>query len=526
MGQTRGNYPVSDTGVFSIPNSSQFIHKFDQNLTKSISSTVFGSGTRSVNNISPTAFMVDECRNVYVSGWGGAVNQGATHNQGWTYNLPITADAFQPSTDGSDFYFMVLDASWKKLVYATYFGGGNDDHVDGGTSRFSPDGTIYQAVCGGCGGNSDWPTSSGAYSRYNNSSNCNLGVLKMDFEALEVKARAVPDVDSACVPFPVKVANESYNGDVYEWITPQGNIVKGDIDSLYISQSGVYEYRLIAIDTMCNSVDTTSIMIYGFNDSTEAEFRADFDSCSNMLEVVFNNYSHDVVSYHWDFGDGHTSSQESPIHRYVDPGSYEITLIAENNFCGVSDTFSQNITLVKRVHSKDFAMDYEPCRDGGAVKMRALGTYFQEYEWDFGNGDLEYGTEVEYVYENSGKHRVILNLKDTVCDRYFTKDTVIEVFTDGYTPWLPNIFTPNGDGVNDYFGIPQESHPEFFKNVDLKVFNRWGSLLYHGTKADDFWDGTFEERVLSEGVYFYILNVEDDCANQNEVKGFVHLMNK
>jgi len=528
VGQTRGNYPVTaDPNVFKVPGSAQYIHRFNSDLTSSKASTVFGNGANVKCNISPTAFMVDDCRNVYVSGWGGAINQGANHNQGWTHGMPITPDALQPTTDGSDFYYMVLDASWKKLTYATYFGGSNDDHVDGGTSRFSPDGTIYQAVCGGCFGNSNWPTTADAYSRLNlgGPGSCNLAAMKMQFNALEVEAKVSTNNDSACIPFVVRVTNESFNGDVYEWILPGGIKINGDLDSLYIGNSGAYSYKLIARDTMCDAVDTTTFTIYGFNDSLDAGFRPEYDSCSNTLAVKFHNLSNEGLDYQWDFGDGSTSKDESPIHTYVRGGDYTVELITKNKFCGTVDTVSQKLKLIKRVNSDDFAIDYEPCRDGNTVKLTAYGTYFQEYNWSFGDGVEKSGKQVEHNFEQSGNYSLRLSLKDTVCNRSFEKDTVLEVFSEDFTPWLPNVFTPNGDGQNDYFGIPEGSHPEFFKAIDLKVFNRWGTLLYETSQINEPWDGTFENQSLAEGVYFYTLNVEDACSNQKELKGFVHLMN-
>lgn len=529
VGQTNGDYPVEpDPGVYYIPGSAQYIHQFNNDLTQSKRAMVFGDGAHLKCNISPTAFMVDDCRNVYVSGWGGAINQGANHNQGWTNNLPLTPDAYQSTTDGSDFYYMILDASWKGLAYATYFGGSNDDHVDGGTSRFSPDGTIYQAVCGGCFGNSNWPTTDSAYSRQNKGGfgSCNLAAMKMTFNAQEVEARVATDEDSVCVPHPVKVFNESFNGDVFQWILPGGTVVNGDLDSIYIKDSGKYSYQLIAKDTMCDVIDTTEFVIYGFSDSIVADFKLDYDSCSNDFTVVFSNVSKEGEKYRWDFGDGEGSDEENPVHTYLKQGEYEVTLISQNTFCGTSDTAKASIDFVQRISTDEFIVKYEPCRDGNTVKLAAYGTYFQEYNWDMGDGVQLEGRTVEHQFENTGKYSVSLTLKDTICDRYYQRDTVIEVFTGDYTPWLPNIFTPNGDGLNDYFGIPQSAHPEFFKDVDLKIYNRWGALLYHATTADKPWDGTFEDRMLAEGVYFYILNVEDACANQKEIKGFVHLMNQ
>ncbi len=529
LGQTRGDYPVTlDSNFYQNAGSAQYIHKFSSDLMKSKGSMVFGDGKHVTNNISPTAFMVDECRNIYVSGWGGQVNQGANHNQGFTHNLPVTQNAFQSTTDGSDFYFMVLDASWKELTYATFFGGVNHDHVDGGTSRFSPDGTIYQAVCGGCFGNSYWPTTPAAYSRHNlaNASSCNLAALKMDFSALEVQARAVADIDSSCIPFSVKVTNESFNGDVFQWILPDSSVVNGDLDSINIAHRGVHYYYLIAIDTMCNAVDTFAMPIYGFADSIRADFEVQYDSCSNKLEVDFLNFSKDAISYSWDFGDGKKSKKDEPKHYYTNPGIYTVKMVAENGVCGTSDSMQVRLKLIQRVSSNDFTIDYEPCRDGGDVSLRAWGTHFQEYNWNFGDGETAEGKTTSHNFSNSGTYQISLSLKDTICQRYFSKDTVLEVFSEGYSPWLPNVFTPNGDGLNDYFGLPQASHPEFYPWVDMKIFNRWGKLLYETNDVNQPWDGTYESQTLAEGVYFYTLEIEDACSNQKEFKGFVHLMNK
>ena len=151
FGQTKGNYPVTN-GVYSNPGSSQFIHRLKPTLSTTVFSTVIGSGNNTTNLV-PTAFNVDDCLNILLSGWGGLVNSGQGHQGGNTFNLPVTGDAFQSSTDGSDFYFMVLSHNAAGLKYASYFGGNSHEHVDGGTSRFSHEGNIYQAVCAGCGTN-------------------------------------------------------------------------------------------------------------------------------------------------------------------------------------------------------------------------------------------------------------------------------------------------------------------------------------------------------------------------------------
>ncbi|HXU26321.1 MAG TPA: SBBP repeat-containing protein, partial [Bacteroidia bacterium] len=119
-GQTSGNYPIT-AGVYSNPNSGQFIHAFNPTLSSTIFSTEFGTG-QGAPDIVPSAFLVDKCSNIYISGWGGDLG-GSNNSISTTNGLPVTPNAYQPITDGQDFYFMVLQPNASTLWYATYFGG-------------------------------------------------------------------------------------------------------------------------------------------------------------------------------------------------------------------------------------------------------------------------------------------------------------------------------------------------------------------------------------------------------------------
>jgi hypothetical protein len=261
-GQTRGAFPVSP-GVYSNPGSAQFMGKMDFALSGFDYSTVFGSGVNRVN-IRPTAFLVDKCSNVYISGWGGQTNSSFNSAVLNTFGLPVTPDATQSSTDGSDFYFIVFAREATHLLYATYFGGGTSrEHVDGGTSRFDRNGIIYQAVCAGCGGHDDFPTTGGVWSNVNNSSNCNLGVIKyrFDFDEIEAAATAFPD-SIGCVNFPVQFSNLSQNAVEYFWDFGDGaTSTDFEPNHLYVD-TGVYQVMLIAIDsTKCIPRDTAYLTI-------------------------------------------------------------------------------------------------------------------------------------------------------------------------------------------------------------------------------------------------------------------------
>src|SRR5205085_65875 len=168
-------------------------------------------------NLSPTAFLVDTCQNVYVAGWGRCISLG-TFTDGNVNNMPVTSDAFQSTTDGCDFYFIVLSKDGISLSYATYFGGAqSEEHVDGGTSRFDKNGVIYEAVCAGCGGHDDFPTTPGVVSNTNQSFNCNNGVIKLAFNLAKTVSSITTTPSSGCAPFTLTFINNSVNSLSYIW---------------------------------------------------------------------------------------------------------------------------------------------------------------------------------------------------------------------------------------------------------------------------------------------------------------------
>ncbi|MHB1920957.1 MAG: DUF7948 domain-containing protein, partial [Chitinophagaceae bacterium] len=219
-GTTEGVWTVTPNAYYPgiVPTGKQFISKLDPDLTKFIYSTVFGSppDIPGVNvgapNISPVAFLVDKCQNVYVTGWGGPIYLGSPHlyYTAGTDGLPVTSDAIKPYTDGRDFYFFVLKRDATSILFASFFGqdGGEVDHVDGGTSRFDPNGVIYEAICANCGGDVPFPTTVGVWSPNNGSigstggSSCNEVALKIAFNLSGVRSglKSANGDTSGCLP--------------------------------------------------------------------------------------------------------------------------------------------------------------------------------------------------------------------------------------------------------------------------------------------------------------------------------------
>ena len=260
VGQSNGAYPVTP-GKYTNAGSSQFIHKFSQDLTTSEWSTVIGSGAGN-EYISPSAFLVSDCEQIYFCGWGGPTNNNGQAFGSSTVGLPVTPDAFQSTTTNGDFYLMVLAPEATALVYGTFFGGSlSNEHVDGGTSRFYKNGNVYQAVCAGCGGHDDFPTTPDAWSTANNSFNCNLGVFKFNLSQ-PVAEIAIDGPSFVCLPDGAEFINSSIGGSDYAW--DFGDLTTSDEfepDHTW-TDPGTYTVTMILSDSSgCLPNDTATITV-------------------------------------------------------------------------------------------------------------------------------------------------------------------------------------------------------------------------------------------------------------------------
>jgi gliding motility-associated-like protein len=226
VGQSKGKIPVSPN-VYSNPNSHQFLACLTPDLKTTLWSTVFGSGRNQID-LTINAFLVDDCKRIYVSSWGGSTAIKLDQTPSSTNGIPVTPDAFQTSTDGSDFYLMLLNKNASHMLYATYVGGDNSsnsgDHVDGGTSRFDKSGIVYQSMCASCPNGtvsfSDLKTTpSDVYAPVNISPRCSNAALKFDFRIDQAAFIWKADTCSSTFTF----ENKTINASNFFWTFPDGD---------------------------------------------------------------------------------------------------------------------------------------------------------------------------------------------------------------------------------------------------------------------------------------------------------------
>ncbi len=443
-GTSTGNWQVLNANfshVFGSNNAKQFISKLQPDLSAYVYSTVFGTNI-SVPNLSPTAFLVDRCENVYVSGWGGGINVQQGYTTGTTTGLPnVSPLAGIPPPDGKDFYFFVLEKNANAQLFGSHFGqnGGLGDHVDGGTSRFDDNGVIYQAICANCAQGAVFPTTPGSWSTVNGSNNCNQASIKIEMNfagvgaGVQASINAVVNDTTGCVPLLVDFTDTLRKGKKFYWNfgdgSPEVVTTSSSLSHTYTAV-GSYIVRLIAEDSAtCNIRDTAFITIIAGNNRATPDFTFAKIAPCESLTMQYTNTSTAIGNFGlktfiWDYGDGSprdtTAFAPPRLHTYAAPGTYKVKLIIlDTSFCNSPDSIEKTIRLNPLVKAQ-FETDPFGCVPYTAVfeNTSLAGT---DFLWEFGDGTTSSVPTPTHTYSTTGTFNVRLIATDTnTCNRIDT----------------------------------------------------------------------------------------------------------
>ncbi len=498
-GQTTGNWQLVNNlpgspVVYQNAGGKQFIAKLQPDLSAFVYSTMFGTGS-STPNISPTAFLVDRCENVYVSGWGGYYGTTNVYNSSGTLGLPVTPNAIKSTTDGKDFYFFVLKKNAADILFGSFFGevnrpGAGCDHVDGGTSRFDRNGVIYQAICANCNldplGRPIFPTTAGAWATVNNASGpgCNLAMLKLALDLAGVDGEIKSEIDgvrdtAGCAPLTVSFLDSIANAQSYEWYfnytpgNPPDLVTTVPNASFTYNNVGTYTVMLVAIDVnTCNGRDSSLINIrVGDVQALLRPFWLAIGPGCPKFTYQFTNNSISTdptkpfqdTSFVWDFGDG---SPQAPAligpanavtHTFPGTGSYSVRLVLKDTtYCNNPEDSIFLISIADNVRAIIDAPLSGCAPFAAAFTSRSLnGTLFL---WNFGDLGSPDNTSVQenpvHVYQNPGTYMVQLTASNPgTCNLTHDTTLTITVF-DAPSPDFAAIPVP-----------PQVNTPTTFTNL-------------------------------------------------------------
>ena len=289
------------------------------------------------------------------------------------------------------------------------------------------------------------------------------------------------------------------------WDFGDGTVLQNPNFTHTYQQAGNYNLTII-VDSAGICPDT----IHSFVNAVDveqfypvAQFTSNIN-CDNSVQ--FNNTSTNYQASNWYFGNGDSSSVANPYYNYTTSGNYLVSLIATSS-AGCIDTISQFVNIQPDI-TYQLASALDSC-SGEYLFQISPSISSLNSVWDFGDGIVLQNPNFTHTYQQAGNYNltVVINPGDACPD---TLKSILYVVD--FTPDLkdvPNIFTPNNDGVNDRFEITNKS---FCKYLGYTIFNRWGQELFHTTNIRESWDGKQNGYDLPEGVYVIVLHGEKPAS--------------
>jgi gliding motility-associated-like protein len=248
------------------------------------------------------------------------------------------------------------------------------------------------------------------------------------------------------------------------------------------------------------------------------------DTLCLPFSTNFINQSQNAVEYTWLFGDGSSSNFENPTHTYTSAGIFDVSLIAES-FGGCRDTFTVNGSVqaiavpVNAISSAYFEVsEYEP-----TVGFNFESTNAVNCSVDFGDGyiiSLCDATNYLHTYKDTGKFCAVFT-SENILGCKTTSTACIKILPE-FEFYIPNSFTPDGDGINDVF----TGYGSNFTDFTMSIYNRWGEKIYESNEYEKPWDGVAKSKSEQSQVevYIYSIKLKDAKGSQKDYNGQVNLI--
>ena len=195
------------------------------------------------------------------------------------------------------------------------------------------------------------------------------------------------------------------------------------------------------------------------------------------------------------------------------------TVIGTNTVTGCSNSATVLVTIstVTASISADPTIGEAPL----TVDFTNNSTGATTYTWNYGNGSSNQVTTTaagtQTIYQTAGTYTVTMTAANATCQNV---TSVIIIVNEGYSISIPNIFTPNGDGINDNFFVKSSG----VSAMSILIFDRWGLKMWEASSATSMWDGRNGSKDANDGTYFYIIKATDNKGVSTDYKGDVTLV--
>lgn len=341
------------------------------------------------------------------------------------------------------------------------------------------------------------PTTSGWYALTINHQTCTTRDSVYLTVIPTLNAAATSDTNTICAGDSLLLqATGGLNGAGFVW-TPSSGLQDANAAETMASPLITTTYKVYLAEYGC--LDSTELTVEVLPTPQASFSLTDSEGCFPH-EVFFASTSTDASYLIWDFGDG-SPVQNLPqlLHTFTDPGTYQVSLFAlAPGGCSDSATVV-NIEVTPPPHIEIESYPAIPAELFIGHSTLDLTEDFGElvhWQWEISNQDRFSGQEIQYTFDEPGAYFVTLRGHDV--KGCWNEKTVGPIVVATSYIEERNVFTPNGDGINDEFLIPYEGHQPTL----IQIFDRWGKLVFESRNKNEGWDGTTQNGKLAPvGIY-------------------------
>ncbi len=264
----------------------------------------------------------------------------------------------------------------------------------------------------------------------------------------------------------------------------------------YYTQAGIYRVRLVGKSAVC--ADTAYQTLVVDAPVTEVKFSKDREYlCVGEIINLYPSKDSTMLHVGWNLGDeSHLSTGPEPLqHAYDRKGIMSITLTAHFRAC--PDIIFRDTLRVFPIPTVILGPDTSLCPNSATIQLsnHTEAQPGEQYLWSTGEQTETIAIRQAGVYSLSITTTHGCSSTGSI---WIRKDCYIDI---------PNAFTPDGNGVNDYF-FPRQLLTGNLQQFQLSIFNRWGQLLYRTSNiSGKGWDGQFNNQPQPPGVYTYDIEV-------------------
>ncbi len=347
---------------------------------------------------------------------------------------------------------------------------------------------------------------------------CSSDTLTIDVNLYPPILTTIGLADTVCPGFSGVVsvqANGGYGGVYsYTWSDAAGNIVGNQNTASVTPLASPSTYYVIVTDACETPATIDSLNVYWY-DEPQPSFTADVLNGCYPVEVNFTNTTDPnmVDQCFWNFGNGETSNVcgiQNVIYDGV--GTYDVTLsVTSAEGCEVDTTYIAYIESYDYPDA-DFGIFPNPINvlAPTTTMYDSSSSDVTSFEWNFGENGILGNSNIqnpEFTFPDLEPANYDVEL--IVTNQNGCTDTTVNVVVVNgvYNFYVPTGFSPNGDGVNDYF-YPQGEGVDVL-DYEMLIFDRWGNIVFQTTDTSKQWDGTKGGMYAPEGVYVWKIYTTD-----------------